>query len=281
MKKVWLITGTSTGFGRALSKELINNGYPVALTARHVEQIAGLVEGHDQALALTLDVTKREQVQDAVRHTLEKFGRIDVLVNNAGYGYFGAIEEADEEAVRQLFETNFWGLSDMTRAVLPTLRKQRNGHIVNVSSIGGLTAFPAFGYYHATKFAVEGFSQSLAKEVNPLGIKITLVEPGAFRTDWAGRSADQRETVIEDYAETAGKRLQQSREHSGKQAGSPELAAKAIIQAVESENSPVHLLLGKDAVQNARIQLDNLKKDLETWEEVSSHVDFGDEEYWK
>lgn len=275
-----MITGTSTGFGRALAQELINQGYPVAITARHVEQIAALVEGHDQAIALTLDVTKKEQVRDATEQVLKKFGRIDVLVNNAGYGYFGAVEESDEDAVRKLFETNFWGLSDLTRSVLPTMRNQRSGHIVNVSSIGGLTAFPTFGYYHATKFAVEGLSQALAKEVEPLGIHVTLVEPGAFRTDWAGRSAEDRKTIIDDYAETAELRLKQTRGRSGAQPGSPELAAKAIIKAVESEHSPIHLLLGKDAVKNARVQLENVQKDLEAWEDVSTHVDYGDEGYW-
>lgn len=281
MKKVWFITGTSTGFGHALAKELINQGYPVAITARHVGQIADLVEGHDQAIALTLDVTKKDQVRDAVKEAVNKFGRIDVLVNNAGYGYFGAVEESDEEAVRRLFETNFWGLSDLTRTVLPTMREQRSGHIVNVSSIGGLTAFPTYGYYHATKFAVEGLSQSLAKEVEPLGIHVTLVEPGSFRTDWAGRSATERTTVIADYNETAGKGVKSVRERSGKQPGSPELAAKAIIRAIESGNTPVHLLLGKDAVKNARIQLENVAKDLEAWKDVSTHLDYGDEDYWK
>ncbi|WP_204988003.1 oxidoreductase [Sporolactobacillus pectinivorans] len=280
MKKVWFITGTSTGFGRALAKELIGQGYPVAITARHQDQIAELVEGNEQAIALTLDVTKKDQVKHAVNQALDKFGRIDVLVNNAGYGYFGAVEESDEEAVRKLFETNFWGLSDLTRTVLPAMRKQRSGHIVNVSSIGGLTAFPTFGYYHATKFAVEGLSQALAKEVEPLGIHVTLVEPGAFRTDWSGRSSVDRTKVIDDYLETAGKRLQSSHANSGKQPGSPELAAKAIIKAVESEHSPIHLLLGKDAVKNARIQLENVTKDLETWENVSTHVDYGDEGFW-
>ncbi|WKB36330.1 oxidoreductase [Terrilactibacillus sp. S3-3] len=281
MKKVWFVTGTSTGFGHALAKELIDRGYPVAVTARQPEQIADLVEGHEQAIALALDVTNKKQVRDSVKKAVDQFGRIDVLVNNAGYGYFGAVEESDEEAVRKLFETNFWGLSDLTRTILPSMRKQRSGHIVNVSSIGGLTAFPTYGYYHATKFAVEGLSQSLAKEVEPLGIHVTLVEPGSFRTDWAGRSAVERTAVIDDYNETAGKGVKTIRERSGKQPGNPELAAKAIIRSVESENSPIHLLLGKDAVENARIQLDNLKKDLEAWEDVSTHLDYGDEGYWK
>lgn len=281
MKKVWLITGTSTGFGRALASELIQQNDSVAATARNVEQITELVEGHDQAIALKLDVTNKEQVREAVEQTIKKFGRIDVLVNNAGYGYFGAVEESDEEAVRKLFETNFWGLSDLTRTVLPYMRKQRSGHIVNVSSIGGLTTFPAFGYYHATKFAIEGLSQSLAKEVAPLGIHVTLVEPGAFRTDWSGRSAVDRTQVIDDYKDTAEKRLKASHANSGKQPGSPELAAKAIIKAVASDNSPVHLLLGKDAVKNARLQLENVLHDLENWEQVSEHVDYGDEAFWK
>ncbi|MCO7127216.1 oxidoreductase [Sporolactobacillus shoreicorticis] len=281
MKKIWLITGTSTGFGRSLGEVLIKKGYPVALTARHVDQIHDLVDGQEQAMALTLDVTKKKDVRSAVKQVFERFGRIDVLVNNAGYGYFGAVEECDEHEVRNLFETNFWGLSDLTRAVLPFMRKQRSGHIVNFSSIGGLTAFPAFGYYHATKFAVEGLSQALAKEVAPLGIKVTLVEPGAFRTDWAGRSALDRKEIIDDYADTAEQRITFTRKKSGTQPGSPLLAAQAIIKAIEAEESPIHLLLGKDAVQNARLQLKSIKKDLETWEPVSTHVDFGDEKYWE
>jgi Short-chain dehydrogenases of various substrate specificities len=186
-----------------------------------------------------------------------------------------------KKAVRKLFETNFWGLSDVTRAVLPLMRKQRSGHIVNFSSIGGLTTFPTFGYYHATKFAVEGLSQSLAQEVAPLGIHVTLVEPGAFRTDWSGRSAVDRTKVIDDYKDTAENRLKASHANSGKQPGSPELAAKAIIKAVASDQSPVHLLLGKDAVRNARFQLEHVMQDLKTWEQVSEHVDYGDEAFWK
>lgn len=281
MKKVWLVTGSSTGLGRALVKELINQGYPVAATARDIKQITDLTADQKQAIALTLDVTEKDQVRAAVEQTLSTFGRIDVLVNNAGYGYFGAIEESDEEQVRKMFETNFWGLSDLTREVLPTLRKQRSGHIVNVSSIGGLTTFPAFGYYHATKFAVEGLSQSLAKEVQPLGINVMLVEPGAFRTDWSGRSAVDRTEMIEDYTETADKQLKMSHARSGKQSGSPELAAKAIIKAVEAEHSPMHLLLGKDAVANAQKQLQDIKTDIESWKEISINTDFGDESYWE
>ncbi|MCI1859858.1 MAG: oxidoreductase [Sporolactobacillus sp.] len=281
MKKVWFITGASRGFGLALSKELIRRGYPVVATARRVERVSSLAEGNDQVLALSLDVTVKQQVRSALQAAVDRFGRIDVIVNNAGFGYFGAIEEADEAAVRQLFETNFWGLSDVTRAALPIFRKQKSGHFINISSIAGIAASPALGYYNATKFAVEGFSQALAQEVAPLGIKVTLVEPGPFRTDWAGRSAPEREVKIADYATTAEKKLQQLRNISGKQPGSPDLAAKAMIKAVESENSPLHLPLGKGTVPRALEQMEKTGRQLKQWQDVSAHVDFGDEAYWE
>ncbi|MCL1632852.1 oxidoreductase [Sporolactobacillus sp. CPB3-1] len=280
MKKVWFITGASRGFGLSLSRELIRLGYPVVVTARRVETVSELAEGKDQVLALPLDVTDQAQVRSTLQKALNHFGRIDVLVNNAGFGYFGAIEEADEEAVRQLFETNFWGLSDLTRAVLPTFRSQGSGHFVNISSIAGLSSAPALGYYNASKFAVEGFSQALAQEVGPLGIKVTLVEPGPFRTDWAGSSAPERQVKITDYDATAGEKVKQLRNNSGKQPGSPDLAAKAIIKAVEAENSPLHLPLGKGTVPRALQQFDDVRKDFEEWQEAASHVDFGDDAFW-
>lgn len=279
MKKVWFITGASRGFGLSLSKELIRQGYSLVATARHVEKISELAG--EQVLTLSLDVTNKNQVRNALKQALDRFGRIDVVVNNAGFGYFGAIEESDEEAVRQLLETNFWGLSDVTRAVLPVFRKQGNGHFVNISSIAGLASSSALAYYNASKFAVEGFSQALAQEVGPLGIKVTLVEPGPFRTDWAGSSAPERRIQIEDYEATAEAKLRQLRDISGKQPGSPDLAAKAMIRAVEAENSPLHLLLGKGTIPRALQQMDSVRHDLEQWKDVSTHVDFGDESFWK
>lgn len=272
---VWLITGCSTGFGRELAKAVLAHGYNCVVTARNPKQVEDIAAGHtDLALVLELDVTDPAEVSSSVVAAEERFGKIDVLVNNAGVGYFGAIEESDEAEVRRMFEINFWGLSAMTRAVLPGMRKRRSGHIVNISSIGGLTTFPAVGYYHATKFAVEGFSESLSKEVTPLGISVTLVEPSGFRTDWAGRSARDVSSKIADYAETAGQNQGNLRRNSGKQPGDPVRAAEAIINAVTAPKPPLHLLLGKAALRNAHLKLDALKKDFDAWEATTVGADF-------
>ena len=204
--QVWLITGCSTGFGMEMAKLLLARGERVVVTARRVEQLDELVRGQENALAVALDVTKPEEIVAAVTAAEERFGRIDVLVNNAGYGYLAAIEEGEDAAVRAMFETNFFGLVALTKAVLPGMRERRSGTVVNVSSIGGLVSFGATGYYHATKYALEGMSESLAIEVAPLGIKVMIVEPGPFRTDWSGRSILESATVIDDYGPTAGKR---------------------------------------------------------------------------
>ena len=198
MEKVWFITGCSTGFGRALASHLLKIGQRVVVTARNTKDIEDLINGNEKiALAISLDVTKADQITKAVSDTIAHFGRIDVLVNNAGIGYFAAVEESEDEATRKMFEINFFGLANMTKAVLPIMRKQRSGHIINISSIGGLVAFPALGYYNASKFAVEGLSESLSKEVAHLGIHVTLIEPSGFRTDWAGRSAENGKIIIE------------------------------------------------------------------------------------
>jgi len=274
MKKVWLITGCSTGFGRELSTYLLAEGYPVAVAARKTEDIKDIVEGFPEtALPLKLDVTKPEDIKTAVQQTLDKFGRIDVLVNNAGIGYFGAVEESEDEAVRNMFEINFFGLANMTKEVLPTMRKQKSGHIVNIASIGGLVSFPAVGFYNATKYAVDGLSEALAKETAPLGIKVTIVAPSGFRTDWAGRSANNSPVVIEDYATTAGANKDNIRGYSGNQPGDPKLAAKAIVKAVEAAEPPLRLLLGAAALKGARNKLDLLKKDFDTWEATTVGAD--------
>src|SRR5258708_14838662 len=215
-KNVWFITGCSTGFGRELARYLLENDYRVVVTAGDVNKVRDLVDiNKENALPIALDVTNKEQVNDAVEKAESHFGKIDVLVNNAGFGYFGAIEESDEKEVRAMFETNFWGLAEVTRAVLPIMRKQKSGFIVNISSIGGLAAFPSVGYYNATKFAVNGFSEALKKEVEPLGIRVMVVEPSGFRTDWAGRSANDATAKIADYAETAGAFQTNVRGYSG------------------------------------------------------------------
>ncbi len=274
---VWFITGCSTGIGRELALLLLKQGYRVAATARDASKIDDLVRTHaDTALALRLDVTDKASITAAVKEAESRFGQIDVLVNNAGYGYLAAIEEGEDEAVRRMFDTNVFGLVDVTKAVLPGMRARRRGHIVNISSIGGLVSFAATGYYHATKFAVEGLSGSLAIELAPLNIKVTVVEPGPFRTDWAGRSLASSKVKIEDYAETAGVRRKQTAERSGKQQGDPVRAAQAIIDVVAAEDPPRHLLLGRPALDLARKDLELKKKDYDAWEKVTVGADFPD-----
>lgn len=278
-KKVWFITGCSTGFGRELAKQLLENGHSVAVTARNIEKVRDLVEiNKDNAIALALDVTNKEQVAQAVADAENFFGQIDVLVNNAGFGYFGSIEESEEDDARSMFETNFWGLSAMTRAVLPKMREERSGTIVNISSIGGFVGNPGVGYYNATKFAVNGFSEALKKEVEPLGIKVLLVMPSGFRTDWAGRSANDAPATIKDYAETADKNKEMIRGYSGKQPGDPVRAVKAIIEAVEREDAPLNLLLGKAALRGARMKLDVLQEEFDTNAEITEGADFPETE---
>ncbi|MEP6850324.1 MAG: oxidoreductase [Acidobacteriota bacterium] len=274
-KKVWFITGCSTGFGRELAKYLLENDHRVVVTARDSKKVQDLVAMNpENAFGLSLDVTSKAQIEAVISQAESHFGQIDVVVNNAGFGYFGAIEESDDEEVRSMFETNFWGLAEVTRSALPIMRARKSGTIVNISSIGGFVGFPGVGYYNATKFAVNGFSEALRKEVEPLGIKVILVQPSGFRTDWAGRSANDATSKIDDYTETAGANQTAIRGYSGNQPGDPVRAAKAIVQAVESSSPPFHLFLGKAALKNARLKIDELKKDSDTWAEVSEGADF-------
>lgn len=234
-----------------------------------------IAEGHgDGALVLQLDVTDPAEIDAAARAADAAFGRIDVLVNNAGIGYFGAIKESEDAEVRRMFEVNVFGLARMTQAVLPGMRQRRSGHIVNISSVGGIRAFPAVGFYNATKFAVVGLSEALALEVAPLGIKVTVVEPSGFRTDWAGRSANEAPNEIADYAETADANRRTIRGYSGSQPGDPVRAADAIVKAVESSNPPLHLLLGKAALKGGRYKLDLLRSNFDAWEETTVGADF-------
>ena len=272
-KPVWFITGCSTGFGRELASHVLKLGYRTVVTARNPEDVKDLADIGD-ALVLKLDVTDHVQAESAVKAAEEHFGCIDVLVNNAGIGYFAAIEESDETQVRRMFDINVFGLSRMIHVALPTMRKRRKGFIVNFSSIGGLTSFPALGYYNATKYAVEGLSEALWQEVEPLGIKVMLVEPSGFRTDWAGRSANESKHQIDDYTATAGLIRKHLRAISGKQSGDPVRAINAIVQAVESPNPPHHLLLGNDAFEGAIAKLDGLRKEFLAWETVSRGADF-------
>ena len=272
-KPVWFITGCSTGFGRELAKYTLGLGYRVVVTARHHADIKDLADLGD-ALILKLDVTHKGQISAAIKTAVKKFGHIDVLVNNAGIGYFAAVEESKEHQVRKMFEINVFGLSRMMHAVLPGMRKRGSGFIVNFSSLAGIRGFPAVGYYNATKFAVEGLSEALWQEVEPLGIKVMLVEPSGFRTDWAGRSANESKHQIADYAATAGANRAHMREDSGKQPGDPVRAVQAIVKAVESANPPHHLLLGNNAFEGAMAKLEELRKDYTAGEAVARAADF-------
>ena len=273
--KVWLITGCSTGFGRAFATRALEAGYSVAVASRKKSDIEDIVSKFPEtSLAVTLDVTKPTEIQSAVKATIERFGQIDVLINNAGIGYFGAIEESEEAEVRRMFEINFFGLANLTKEVLPLMRSQKSGHIINVASIGGLYSFPALGFYNATKYAVDGYSEALSKEVAPLGIKVTIVAPGGFRTDWAGRSANETPGQIADYKDTANATQAWLRSVDGNQAGNPVKAAEAVIKVVESKNPPLRLLLGKDAVEISKEKLASLTKDFTEWESTSVDVNF-------
>lgn len=278
MSKIWFITGCSTGFGRELAELVLKSGYSAVVTARNTKDIEDIVKDYPEtALALPLDVTQPAQIKTAVETSIDRFGQIDVLVNNAGIGYFGAIEESEESEIRRMFEINFFGLANVTKAVLPQMRMRRTGHVINIASIGGLVGFPAVGFYNATKFAVDGYSEALAKETAHLGIKVTVIAPSGFRTDWAGRSANNSPVVIEDYATTAGANKTNIRGYSGKQPGDPKKAAAAIVAVVESANPPLHLLLGVAALKGARNKLEELKKDYAAWEVTTINADSPEE----
>ncbi|WP_275291064.1 MULTISPECIES: oxidoreductase [unclassified Amycolatopsis] len=272
---VWLITGCSTGLGRALATAVLERGLRAVVTARDPERVADLVAAHPgRALAVALDMTDQQQITEAVAEAHRVFGQIDVLVNNAGYGYLAAVEEGEDAEIRALFEANVFGLMALTRAVLPGMRARRSGRIVSVSSLGGLAAFGATGYYHATKFAVEGFSESLAAEVGPLGIGVTIVEPAAFRTNWSGPSMRESAIRIDDYAGTAGARRTSTLATYGKQPGDPDRAATAVIDAVASAEPPLRLLLGQAAYDIATARLDTLRKTFDDWRDVTLSADF-------
>lgn len=275
--QVWFITGCSTGFGRELAKLILNRGGKVVITARNVSQVMDIAEGYDHtSLVLSLDVTNKAQVISAVAKATEVFGKIDVLVNNAGYGYFTSMEEGEEDKIRAQFETNFFGVVNTIQAVLPGMREHRHGHIVNFSSLGGLVGFPSTSYYHATKFAVEGLSESLAKEVAPLGIKVLIVEPGPFRTDWLGRSPTRTAVMIDDYKETVGARIDNSNARDGQQQGDPVRGCEAIISAVESGTPHLRLLLGKIAYNMALQQVDILRENFIALKDLSLGADYPD-----
>lgn len=266
--RVWFITGSSTGFGRELAKQVLERGEKVVATARNVGDVENLVEKYpDTARAVKLDVTKPEDVKSSVETTLAEFGKIDVLVNNAGYGLGGGIEEPSEEQIRRQFETNVFGVIRVLREVLPLMREQKSGHILNLSSIGGFRSIPSVGYYTATKFALEALSEALAGEVEHLGIKVTIVEPGGFRTDFAGRSFDMPENRIADYV--TSERMDKMSEYDGNQPGDPVKAVRAMIQIVDTEEPPLRLPLGADAVKGMEEKLETVKQNIDEWREVA------------
>ena len=274
-KPVWFITGCSTGFGRELSLILLKRGYRVVATARDKSKVEDIVAGNPKnGLALALDVDKQGQIDAAVKAAEARFGRIDVLVNNAGYGYLAAVEEGDDADIRAMFETNFFGLAAVTRAVLPIMRAQKSGAIVNISSVRGFIGFPGSGYYAATKFAVEGLSESLSKEVGPLGIKVIIVEPGPFRTDWAGRSLKTPRKPVDAYADTAIARRRQIQGISGSQAGDPVRASEAIIATVEKKDAPLRLPLGGVAYDAIAAEIAALRKEHDSVVAIARGADY-------
>jgi NAD(P)-dependent dehydrogenase (short-subunit alcohol dehydrogenase family) len=274
-KKVWFITGTSSGFGRELAEEVLAQGGRVIATARKTETIADLAEKYpDTARAVKLDVTKPAEVRAAIEETVKDFGSLDVLVNNAGYGSMGAIEEFSDEQIRRQFETNFFGAVDIIRAALPVLRRQNSGHIINFSSVGGFVGFPSAGLYCASKFALEAVSESLQGELAPLGIKVTIVEPGAFRTKFNGGALDIAENRLPELYPSTEQFAGWLRENDGKQPGDPRKLAQAVIKVVESENPPLRLPLGEDAITAVEAKLESVKKDITPWREAGMDTAF-------
>jgi NAD(P)-dependent dehydrogenase (short-subunit alcohol dehydrogenase family) len=272
----WFITGTSRGFGRQVALEALRRGDQVVATARSLDALEDLAEtGGDRVLALALDVTDADQITSAVGAALARFGAIDALLNNAGIGYFAAVEESDETEIRRMMEINLFGLAAVTNAVLPGMRAAGSGHILNVSSVGGIRSFPAVGWYNASKFAVEGLSEALAQEVEPLGIKVTLIEPGPFATDWAGNSALEvtPENEIADYAPTAGAQRTTFRDGAGHEPGDPARAAVAIVDVAHDETPPLRLPLGSIAYDGTLEKLDMVRADIAAREALSRSAD--------
>lgn len=278
MSKVWLITGSSRGFGRSLAEAVLAKGDKLIATARNTEQIADLAARYgSQVRIVQLDVNRFEQAEAAIQAAFETFGRLDVLVNNAGYGNVSSIEETSMEDFRAQVETNLWGVINVTKAALPRLREQGHGHIIQFSSIGGRTGAPGLAPYQTAKWAVEGFSEVLSKEVAPLGLKVTLIEPGGFRTDWAGSSM-QHIAPRDEYQATVGGLLKHLRDTTGKENGDPDKAAQAIISIVNEENPPLRLLLGSDAVAIANAVDQGKLAETKRWQKLSQSTDFESKE---
>jgi NAD(P)-dependent dehydrogenase (short-subunit alcohol dehydrogenase family) len=272
-KKIWLITGISSGLGKSLAEAVIEKGDFVIGTFRHLAQVNEFNEKYsNQALALQLDVTDYQQIKSVFQAIQSQFGRLDILVNNAGFGFAGAVEEADNQEIREVFEANFFGAWQITQMALPLFRQQKSGHILQISSHGGFKAFAGFGIYNASKFALEGMSEALAAEVAPLGIKLTIVEPGPFRTSFAGTSFREAKIQMADYQATAGLFRERIKAVDGKQEGNPDKAAQAIIQITEAENPPLRLPLGKVAIATLTAKLASVQMDLDNYRAIAESV---------
>ncbi len=272
-ERVWLVTGASRGFGRAISEAVLDRGDRLVATARGAEFVDEFGDSHPEALAVRLDVTDPGTAHAAVEQAVERFGRLDVVVNNAGYGSFGAVEEVSEEEIRRQIDVNLFGVINVTRAALPQMRRQRSGHLVQMSSLNGIEAMAGGGYYCASKFAVEGLSESLAGEVEHLGIKVTIVEPGPHRTEFASDDSAGLAEPIEDYEESVGAAREAFADLDGNQPGDPTRAARAIIEAVDADRPPMRLPLGQMALDNIRAKLDGQLEELERWRSLSETTD--------
>lgn len=279
-KKVWLVTGCSTGFGRELVKVIAENGEIAIGTVRKKEQIAELESiDPERVKGIVLDVQKQETIDAASAFIEEKYGRLDVLVNNAGYGSLGPIEETSDEEIHRQFDVNVFGCIRMIKLALPFMRKQRGGRVLNITSIAGLNGFPGVGIYNGSKFALEGIGEALAAETKHLGIKVTNVEPGPFRTDWAGRSATFNEASIDEYNESAKKNMEAIREVSGNQVGDPVKGMKALFELTRLDNPPVHLPLGGPAYKRARIKFTEILEEIDQFENLGLPTDYTEEEF--
>ena len=269
----WLVTGCSTGIGREIARCALEAGDRVLVTARRTVDVEDLVTDFpDRAVAQPLDVTDGEQVRAAVAAADDAFGGVDVLVNNAGYGYLSAVEEGDEDEVRRLFDTNYFGAVSMIKAVLPQMRERGSGHVVNISSMTGLVANPPNAYYSSTKFALEALTEALAKEVGPLGIKVVAVEPGGFRTDWAKRSMKEAVAPIDAYAGDVGVRKDLIKQFADHLPGDPRRVGEAVLMLVGLDDPPLRLLLGGDVLQATRTKLAELSASIDEWEAVTLDV---------
>ncbi len=277
--KVWFVTGTSSGFGKAIVEELLRKGEKVVATARTTQKISQW-QDNENVLIQKLDVTDQNEIKVAVNAAVKKFGTIDVLVNNAGWGYFSSLEEANLLEAKKMFEANFWGLSAVTQAVLPIMRKNRSGYIINTSSIAGLIGDAGLGFYNASKHAVEGLMKAVAQEVKPFSIKVTNIEPGPFRTKWAGSSHASSKETISDYDQVTHAQIKRFESNSGKQPGSPDLVAKAVYKLSTMKNPPLHFLCGKRAYEASSRELAFQKSEFEAYKEDSLHLEYGDEKYW-